>query len=402
MNNLIGFKRGGNVYAKTLSNLFILILIVQIFSLSASLGDNTEIGQNTSPEYNPANNTSASPVLSTSPIPGNWMGYGGVISGNRPLLGEDNDDNKHVFVTDQTGALWDNKNGNWYRLGGSITGNFFWAPDGYGKIHVIARGSDNGLWDAYLDPFTMSCNWISLGGTITSSPGGTQSMYPPYDMVICARGSDGHLMARTLSLGPSGPFGGSWTDLGGSILGTPCALPCFPPGEFNVFTFVKQSDNHLAVNVVDASSGTISNLGWTDLGCIIHGFPTAARLARVPTIVAFATDASSNHALWAYELDVETMTGSWYYKGGATPADSNPFTPQGGPIPLGDGIHVFVRGTDNALWDCVTLSENIGADSLWYNLGGSIKSDAGAMFFNERLRACVQGADDELWRYRSV
>lgn len=80
MNNLIGFKRGGNVYAKTLSKLFILILIVQIFSLSASLGDNTEIGQNTSPEYNPANNTSASPVLSTSPFLGNWMGYGGVIS----------------------------------------------------------------------------------------------------------------------------------------------------------------------------------------------------------------------------------------------------------------------------------------------------------------------------------
>ncbi len=100
-------------------------------------------------------------------------------------------------------------------------------------------------------------------------------------------------------------------------------------------------------------------------------------------------------SLWRNDLDTGTNVASWSGLGGIISPNGGSID-EGNPAPVLDingVIHVFVQGTDSALWD--------NAGGAWQGLGGSIKSSPSAIRnANGWLNVATVGGEGSLRVYR--
>jgi hypothetical protein len=293
-----------------------------------------------------------------------WGSLGGNAASNAFQV-KDDLGRVHTLVKGTNNGLWDNVDGAWQNLGGFITSDPFAVADNLGKIHVLVRGADGALWDRILDD-----GWVNLGGSITSNPCATLSANN--HILVAVKNAEGSLWLKDLTTG-------SWSSLGGNIISSPQAI-LDSNGKLHILA--RGGSGALWDNV----DGVWQNLGGSitsDAKPVINPFDTKYLYIFVR---------GEDGALWRNDLDTTTNTISWHGLGGFI-SKNNDGLNDGNPAPAVDPdgiIHIFIRGGAGTLWD--------NANSNWYDLGGSIKSDPNALRDkNGKVRAEVVGGDNSLW-----
>lgn len=311
----------------------------------------------------------------------------------RPSSLIDNNNIEHIFVRGADGALWDNKGGNWYSLGGSIDKNPSAILDRSGNIHIFVQGADLALWDRKLTG-TMGGNWNCLGGQIASSP--SAIMEPGFLnwMAIAVRGTDNALWMRDLNAETM--TGGGWSCMGGIIKGDPFLIASNDGSNF-VYTLTRGSDNALWVNKADTGPTPVSSVAWYGFGGSL-----ASELSGViePVSNGFLKVAArgSDNALWMCDIDlVPSPSGkieyAWSPLGGII--TSSPYI----IFDSNGNIHTFARGSDNQLWDNKGIWANGVYTHNWHPLGGIITSDPKPLMNanTAKIDIAAQGGDGALW-----
>ncbi|MDD4653763.1 MAG: hypothetical protein PHQ34_16195, partial [Methanothrix sp.] len=164
----------------------------------------------------------------------NWYGLGGSLV-SRPFVIFDQNSRMHIFAVGTDNSLYDNRGilssgvyvHNWHYLGGFIQG----APSGAllpgytDHLAVMVRGGDSGLWMADVNGLSdpEACTWIGFGGVLTSEPFASTDTSGRVHTFV--RGGDGAMWENVFSSNPWNPSGALWIGHGGSIIGSPQALP---------------------------------------------------------------------------------------------------------------------------------------------------------------------------------
>jgi hypothetical protein len=322
------------------------------------------------------------------PTGGSWVLDGGdLIDGLYPGLA-DWLDVKITYAIFTDGSLRLRSNlGTWYNLGGQVTSSPVVCTDRAGWDHVFVRGTDGHLWDRRVDIAHITAteapgDWIDLGGYIKEGTSPAIRTFHGEAMRVLVHGSDDGLWGKetqvtTGSTELSTPEQGPWANLGGKIVGS----PNFGWG----LIAVRGSDNSLWVNEWDPIDNPTST--WHPLGGVLASDPSVGRDSTDMLIYAKGSDG----ALWVNKFYWSAWSGVWIGLGGQISGSASPtpsyFTPD-------KSAHVFVKGTDNGLWDCV--------DGTWYNLGGQItskpqiKREIVDLYWFD---VYVRGSDGALWRY---
>ncbi len=328
-------------------------------------------------------------MLGAEPVPGYWVGYGGNLVDARPFLIEDSSGVDHVFVRQySSNALFDNRGGTWYNMGGAFYGDPWAIRDSSGNIHVFVRGSDSGLWDLFLDPTSMGHAWNGLGGYIYSSPTAVIDPTSPGYAGIMVHGSDDGLWLADLNLNT---LNAVWHPLGGRYAGTPYVVA--QGSKYYTFVWGSGSDYSVWVNECTTIGGSGT---WYPLGGYTYGSPVAISEPGWSDYIAVFTKGSDG-ALWVYDYNMVTHSGAWLPRGGLI--NGQPFVIADGDT-TGDYIHAFIRGSDDSLWDCRS-SSGLGSYT-WYSLGGKLLSNPGAMWDDSpenQIDVAGIGYDSSLWRY---
>ncbi|HST68100.1 MAG TPA: hypothetical protein VLI94_00395 [Solirubrobacterales bacterium] len=244
--------------------------------------------------------------------------------------------------------------GSWHSgddLGGNIVGDPDIAAPAAGWLHVFARGTDNALKHKWLANNTTWSGWESLGGSLASGPGAVSWGSNRLDVV--ARTSNGTVVQWFFD----GKAWGSY-NLGGNISGDP-DIASWGNGRLDVFA--RGQDDTLQHKWFTGNTWS----GWEDFGNAPQsGVSTVSWGAgRLDIVSRRASDGSVMH-WW--------LQNGWHSGnlGGNIVGDPELAT-------TGTGrLHVFARGTDNALkhkWF------GNGVWSGWESLGGTLTSSPGAV-----------------------
>jgi len=332
-------------------------------------------------------------VLEATPLAGAELFALSLPSTTRPSSIIDNNNVEHIFVRGGDGALWDNKDGNWYSLGGTFSLNPSAVKDGNGDIHIFVRGGDLALWDRKVTS-TMDGDWTSLGGYLSSSPSAVIEPAFPNWIAIAVKGTDNALWIRDIDA-DSITLGG-WSYMGGYLKGDPF-LVASNDGSNYVYTLVIGGDDGLWVNKADTGPTPVSSTAWYGFGGTLTSELSGAIEPVANGILKVAVRGSDN-ALWMCDIDlVASPSGdikyAWSPLGGTV--TSNPYV----TFDTSGNIHTFVRGTDNQLWDNKGIWGSGVYEHYWYPLGGLITSDPKPLMnpFTNKIDIAVRGEDGALW-----
>jgi spore germination protein YaaH len=259
-----------------------------------------------------------------------WTSLGAVLSAG-PDAASWGPGRVDVIVKGGNNGLWQaSLNGNalssWMSLGGGLTsdpGVVSWGPN---RIDVFARGTDNGLWHMWWNGATWS-GWYPMGGVITSGP--EVSSWSVNRLDVFARGQNSGLWHQSWN----GSSWSGWQSLGGVITSDPTAVS-WGPNRIDIFA--RGQDNglwHMFWNGYGWS-------GWESLGGVLTSAPDASSCSAGHLDV-FAVGANSS----LFQLGFNGAWGTWQSLGGQWTSDAGAVCPQGSRA-----VELFVRGTDNALW----------------------------------------------------
>jgi len=314
-----------------------------------------------------------------------WKSLGGYITSS-PSVIVDNLGKTEFWVKGGDNALWVNIDGTWRGKGGVLTSDPFAVKDYNGKIHILVRGSDYAVWDFIYDPAVSTGHWKYLGGYVTSGP--TGAMEPTYHnfLKVLAIGLDNALWQCNLNINTEAT---EWKSLGGFLTSGPYAI-FDPAGRLHIF--VRGGDN--ALWDCEGIIGTDSNLHftWSCLGGRLLSRPTACIEPNFADYIAVFAKGGDN-GLWMCDVN-SAATGTWYSLGGVISSD---------PFAVADTsankIHVFVRGSDSALWKNIFSTDpwNPGGKQ-WQGIGGSILTYTPGATPERINQAFVIGTDHALWR----
>jgi len=326
----------------------ILIIIIYINTGMAIMpNDRIQNTQNDSPIINP---------ISYSLKEYRWDSMSGLITSNA-ITFKDSLGQSHILAKGSDNGLWDNVDGVWQDLGGVITSDPCAVKDRLGVTHIFVIGTDGALWD-----WVLSTGWTNLGGYVTSNP--SAALSPDGHIKIAVKSGDNGLLVKDLTTG-------EWSNLGGKITSNP-QLIFDLQGKMHVLA--RGGDGALWDNV-DGTWQCRGGIMTSDARPIINPFN--------PGFI-FTYVRGGDGSLWCNALDTASVTSTWTGLGGLIVGTPSPLVDTDGVL------HNFVRGSDNGLWD--------NADGNWYDLGGSIISDPCALRDkNGKLRVAVVGEDNGLW-----
>jgi hypothetical protein len=334
-----------------------------------------------------------SKVLEATPLAGAQLFALPLTSSTRPSSIIDNNNGEHIFVRGGDGALWDNKDGNWYSLGGTFSLNPSAVKDGNGDIHIFVRGGDLALWDRKVTS-AMGGDWTSLGGQLSSSPSAVIEPAYPNGIAIAAKGTDDALWIRDINAYTM--TDGDWNKMGGCIKGDPF-LVASNDGSNYVYTLVRGGDDGLWVNKADTGPTSVSSTAWYGFGGTLASDLSGA-IEPVTNGFLKVAGRGSDNALWICDIDlVASPSGNieyaWSSLGGTL--TSNPYV----TFDTSGNIHTFVRGSDYQLWDNKGTWGSGVYEHNWHSLGGVITSDPKPLMNpnTNKIDIAVRGGDGALW-----
>jgi hypothetical protein len=338
---------------------------------------------------------SASILLATP----SWESLGGSFQGSPFLVQGAN--GLEAFVRGTDNALWfaaqTSPGGSWtpfVSLGGFIISNPTAAVDSNGRIAVFAVGGDTAVWTRVQATAGIGnySDWTSIGGSSASDLAVVQenALHAIPTAYLFVRGPDGALWAN-FSNDVAGPWGASWTNLGGYLTSAPRA-------GLNVNSqatvFARGGDNALWYRQA-TSPDSITFTDWATLGGAMNGPASVAEINGyvmyrgldnaawfIRDTTPFAEHTAAGPATWSDQVSL----GGYIV--------SNPTMPPG-------DLEVFAVGGDNALW--VTASPGGGSPfGPWQSLGGSIVGDPSAMLnhSDNTVDVFAIGFDGALWHIR--
>ncbi len=332
-------------------------------------------------------------VLEATPLAGAELFALSLPGSTRPSSIIDDNNIEHIFVRGGDGALWDNKDGDWYSLGGFFNLNPSAVKDGNGNIHIFVQGGDLVLWDRRVT-MAMGGDWTSLGGQIASSPSAViEPAYPTW-IAIAAKGTDNSLWIRDLDVNTMTSC--DWSHMGGYMKGDPF-LVASNDGSNYVYTLVRGGDDGLWVNKADTGPSPVSSTAWYGFGGILASDLSGA-IEPVTNGFLKVAGRGSDNALWMCDIDlVASPSGkiefAWSSLDGII--TSNPYV----TFDAIGNIHTFARGSDNGLWDNKGIWGSGVYEHNWYSLGGAITSDPKPLMNlnTDEIDIAVQGGDGSLW-----
>jgi len=330
---------------------------------------------------------SASILLATP----SWLSLGGSFQGN-PVGVRGYDGRLEVFVPGTDNALWfaaqTSPGGSWapfVSLGGVIISNPAAAVDSTGRIAVFAVGGDSAVWTrAQISPgIDNFSDWTSIGGSTTTDLAVVQVnlLHAVPVAYVFMRGPDGALWSnRTNEV--SGPWGTSWTSLGGYLASAPGA-GVNVNGQATVFGR-GGGDNALWYRQ-ETAEGSLTFNDWATLGGAMSGRP-----AEVSGYVIYQ---GMDNAAWAIQ---DTTP---FVRYGAPPTTWSSLVSLGGYITSNPTMsvdrQVYIVGADTALWTTTA------AGGSWQSLGGSVVGDPFALLNQDGTDDVFAiGFDGTLWHIR--
>jgi len=249
--------------------------------------------------------------------------------------------------------------------------------EGADNFDVFVKGADGALWLKHFNG-TVSTEWRSLGGVLTSDPSATSFTQVGINIHVFVRGNDSALWSRNTTNG--GDTWGGWYKIGGQLLaGT--GPTAYDWGAARIGWFVTGM-NHALWHQWSDSAGIHS---WENLGGYLTSSPAAA---AIPFQIVFARGADG--ALWGKEYFNGWQ--SWYSLGGQ-------IAPGTGPAVCAIGGHadVFVKGVGGALWHTSKYYGG-GSWSAWNSPGGYLTSSPAAATTNiGTIDVLVRGGNGDLW-----
>ncbi|HEX5504971.1 MAG TPA: hypothetical protein VFW96_20305 [Thermomicrobiales bacterium] len=290
---------------------------------------------NPSPSPSPSPNPSPSPSPSPSPQPGwsAWASQGGVLTDSPAAAGFGS--RVYVFAKGTDAALYVNSADaaghftTWRSLGGILTA----APAAAsfnGRIYAFAKGSDNALYVMSSADGVNWTPWSNQGGILLAPPAAASANGR---LFVFAMGTDKALYVKSTTDGVNWT---TWSSLGGILTAAPAAAG------FNgrIYAFAKGSDNALYVR---SSADGVNWVPWQSLGGVLVAAPAAAVSGNGGTLYTFASGTGG----FAYERHMAAGGAwtQWVSLGGSVIGP-----PAAASIPSGP-LFVFVRWTDNALWE---------------------------------------------------
>lgn len=216
----------------------------------------------------------------------------------------------------------------WLPLGGVLASEPAVAAWGPNRLDIFVRGTDNALWHKWWSGSAWG-GWESLGGVLTSSP--TVSSWAPGRLDVFARGSNNGLWHKFFD----GDAWSSWEPLGG-VLTSHAAAVSWAPGRIDAFA--RGQDNglwHLFWNGAYWS-------GWQAVGGTLTAGPAVATCGPGHLdLFALTTGSTLSHMGFnGYSWSAWTGLGTQQWNSDPGAVCANAF----------NGVDVFERGVDNALW----------------------------------------------------
>lgn len=285
----------------------------------------------------PAHGTAFLKLRGETLVPGTDLG--GDTSAS-PALVRFDDQNAAVFARDESGALrqqsmvdgsWTHQ---WDRLDGPVGDGILGQPAAFagagGRIDLFARGADNAAYHRAFHNGQWG-DWESLGGTLTDSL--SVAFTGPDAWSVYTRGGDGMVWGKDGT--------GDWYSLGApndtQIYGRPGAATA----QDGTHVVVRAPDDSVWLRSRDPRSGSWS--AWTQLGGTISGSPTL--LASGEALTLFTR--SSDYTLWQADR-VDGGWGNWFER---TEFPSNSIVGAVGAAAGDDGsVWIAVRGPDDAVY----------------------------------------------------
>jgi len=286
-----------------------------------------------------------------------------------------------------------------------------------GRQDVFAAGSDGALWQAYWSGAGATrWYWYKVtDGTLDgpSIAGAASVIRNPLTgrIDVFVRGQDGGLYQAYWS--GAGATRWYWFKLTNGSNPAPVTLGSAPAATYDPNTgrmdvFFRSSTNVLWQAHYPAGSTRWYWYEVTDganVAPAVRSTPAVARDPATGRIDVFARGASGQ--LWQAHFSAAT-NGQWLWYQTADPVHGNP-TVESSPsltrFASNDRIDVFVRGTDNALWQA-HYSGTAGSQWTWYkiddgtSLGPALAGAPSVIhdMTSDRFDVYVRGADNALWQ----
>jgi hypothetical protein len=260
----------------------------------------------------------------------------------------------------------------WLSLGGSLTSSPDATSWGGGRLDAFARGTDGGLWTISRDGGRWS-GWAPLGGVLRTGSGPGAVSWGPGRLDVFVRGTDDALWHRWYS---GGRWSG-WESLGGVLSSSPDAAS-WSGGRLDVF--VRGTDSALWHRWFDGGRWS----GWESLGGTVNSDPSATSWGpdRIDVFAA-STSGQTIHRWWSGAWGSETLPAS---------LASGPDAAAPGP----GRLDVLGLGTSNAVWGTAFTGSGW---TTWHQLGGVGTSDPSATSSSPRsFDAFVRGTDQALYQ----
>jgi hypothetical protein len=305
--------------------------------------------------------------------PGPWDLAGGVL-GSGPTASTWGSGRLDAFVTGTDGIVYhrffDGTNWAWEALPGEAsTSDAASVSTVSGSIDVFIHGADNALWRRNFSANAWGATWQRIGGVIVGAPAAVALGSGKIDVFV--QGADNHLWLAAFD----GVSTWTWSSPGGVLGAPPVATST---GATLADAFVRGTDGALWRW---SSAGT-----WTPLGGQLLGKPAATHRGAVLDVFVQGTD----NALWHW-----TNWGGaslWENVGGKLAA------PPAAVSWGGNRMDLLVQGIDAILYHAWTSVTAATGGWSWEGVGGQIMgSPAGVAWGANRLDALVRGTDNRLW-----
>lgn len=249
-----------------------------------------------------------------------------------------------------------------------------WAAN---RLDCFVRGGDGQMWHKWWDGSAWS-NWEPQGGVLTSAPAAVS--WGPNRIDCFVRGTDMQMWHKRWD----GSGWSGWNALGGGLASAP-AVASWAANRLDCF--VRGTDDALYTQWWDGSRWS----GWVRIEgeALVNSSPGVVSWGpnRVDCFVR-GKDNTLRHK-W---FDGQAWNTGWENLG--APSDTIRLASAPAISRLGlNRLEVFVRGTDNALWQLVWD----GAWHAWERLGGNFTDDPAAVSWGaDRIDCFVRGATDTM------
>jgi len=279
------------------------------------------------------------PPTSSTSLGSRWSSLGGQLaSGTGPAVTAQNANSLDVFVQGTDHALWHKSLqgsswSSWGSLGGTPTSSPAATSPATGVIDVFVRSSDGALWSTNTtNGGTSWSNWYKIGGQLAPGTGPAADAQNANSLDVFVQGTD-HVLYYTHW---DGTAWSAWHSLGGVLTSSPAATSS---GNGVIDVFVRGTDSAIWERTTTNGGATWSN--WASLGGQLASGTGPAASSQGSRLDVFAEGTTG-------ALYQKTWTGSWsgWISLGGAPTSSPAAT-----SPTSGVIDVFVRGTDNALWE---------------------------------------------------